>query len=118
MNSVRLPLPNLTRGGIDRINKQYQSKENLTPAQVYQQLDDEIIEIIDRIGISYSELHSRSRSQGCSDARSAIAVVAIERLTPLGISEDSIAEYIKMKRTTMLAGRDRWHRDHGEITER
>ena len=110
--------PRLSRTSIDRLNEYYQRDRKRSPAEVYELLDQDIIDIIRRFGISYSDLHSKSRDKGCTDARAHIAVVALERLSPLGISEGDVAAYIQMKRTTMLAGRDRWIRDHGQIAER
>jgi acetolactate synthase small subunit len=104
---------NRERQLIERRNALIQEKKYRTHRETYDLLKQDIQHILNRFRVTQSDLATSTKIKEVAEAREAIAVVALERLRPLGLSEVNIAAHIKMKRTTLLAAAERWNRRFG-----
>jgi chromosomal replication initiation ATPase DnaA len=91
-----------------------QDKRVRRPGEVYDQVNEDIRDVLEKYGTDLNELLSQSRTRNASRARAEVCMIALERLRPLGISDCDIAKFIGIQRTTMLFSAKRWKRDNGE----
>ena len=104
------------RRWIERRNAQIQEKKEETHADVYDQVNVDLMDVVKKYDIDLAELLSQSRTRVVAAARAEISMIALERLRPLGISDGDIAKFLGLRRTTMLFAAERWGRENREAS--
>ncbi len=84
-----------------------------TPCQEKQIVRAMIVEMLQDMGLTWSDLHSKARCPELVEARSRAAVIAFEYLRPW-MSEARIVDWYGGARSTFKSCRVRWNTLNGE----